>query len=59
VYDGLILLLLDVLGWAAPWGDSLVNIILPSMLVNTLAMPLAYLLVRTLDRSIGRSEITW
>jgi rod shape-determining protein MreD len=59
VYNGIIMVLLGLLGWPVAWGDDLVRIIFPAMLVNTLAMPLVYLVMRTLDRHTGREEISW
>ena len=59
VYDGVLLVLLSVLGWPSQWGANFVQVILPSALVNTLGMPLVYILLRTLDRRTSREEMTW
>ena len=58
-YDGVLLALLSMLGWPSQWGANFVQIILPSALVNTLGMPLVYILLRTLDRRTSREEMTW
>jgi rod shape-determining protein MreD len=50
--------LLRVLGWPAEWGQSLIQVILPGALVNTLGMPVVYLALRVLHRH-RREEITW
>jgi rod shape-determining protein MreD len=59
VYNGVTLALLDVLGWPVHWGESLVRVILPCVLVNTLGMPIVYLILRVLHRRTGREEISW
>ena len=59
VYDAALLALLSALGWPSQWGVNFLQVILPSVLVNTLGMPLVYLLLRTLDRRTNREEITW
>lgn len=59
LYNGLLLVLLNMLGWPAAWGESVVRIVLPSMLVNSLGMPFVYLIMRTIDRRTGREEMTW
>jgi len=59
LYSGIMLALLSVLGWPVDWAQSLTRLVFPSMLVNTLGMPVVYLLMRTLDRRTGREEIAW
>ncbi|MBL7202215.1 MAG: rod shape-determining protein MreD [Anaerolineae bacterium] len=59
VYGGLTLVLLRVLGWTAGWRDSLTQVLLPFSLVNTLLMPLVYLIMRTLYRRTARKETSW
>lgn len=49
-YQTTILSLLKLFGWPVSWGEGLRHVVLPSMLVNTLGMPLVYWLLRLLDR---------
>lgn len=51
--------LLHITGWPVSWGTSIQQITLPSMLANTLCMPLVYLVVRLLHRRTTREKITW
>jgi rod shape-determining protein MreD len=57
VYQLVIYGLLFALGWRANWKASLNQVILPSVVVNTLGMPVVYLLARLLHRRTGREEI--
>jgi rod shape-determining protein MreD len=52
VYNILILAILALLSWSISWGDYLFRIILPSAILNTLAMPLAYFPLQWLQRQI-------
>lgn len=57
VYQLILLGALTALGWRAGWDTSLRQVVLPSMLVNSLGMPVIYLLTRWLHRRMGRQEI--
>ena len=59
LYNGAVLLLLRILGWPTEWGTGLTRVVLPATLVNTLGMPIVYLVMRALDRRVGREEINW
>jgi hypothetical protein len=59
VYGGITVVLLLALGRPARWGEDLVRIILPSALINTLCIPIVYLVTRAIDRRTRREEITW
>jgi len=59
LYAGAMLGMLFVLGWPVAWRDSLTHVVFPSMLVNTLSMPVIYLAMRALDRRTGREEMSW
>jgi rod shape-determining protein MreD len=58
-YQLIVLAGLTALGWHAGWGMSFRKIILPSMLVNSLGMPIVYVLARSLHRRLGREEFAW
>jgi hypothetical protein len=53
------LALLKLLGWPAGWGESLSQIVFPCTLINTLGMPVVYLVMRLLHRRTAREEIAW
>ncbi|MFN2130826.1 MAG: rod shape-determining protein MreD [Anaerolineae bacterium] len=59
VYMLVIATLLKVLGWNMAWGARLKAVLLPSILVNSLAMPFVYLPARLLHRRVGREAIRW
>jgi rod shape-determining protein MreD len=59
VYLLLVMALLSVLGWEVEWGTRLRAVVLPSVLVNSLSMPLVYLPARLLHRRVAREEISW
>lgn len=59
VYLLITMALLSVLGWEMEWGARLRTVVLPSMLVNSLGMPLVYLPARLLHRRVAREEISW
>jgi rod shape-determining protein MreD len=60
VYHLLTVLLLQALGWRIGWGPALVQVALPSAVVNTLLMPLVYFFLRWLTHLLrGRRELGW
>jgi len=48
---------LFLFGWPVAWGTYMTAVVLPSMLVNTLCMPIVYLTVRALHRHTYREEM--
>ena len=59
VYQGLVLLVVQLARGDVPWVDSLLRLILPSLAVNTLLMPVMFQVLVWLDRKTGREEIAW
>lgn len=59
VYGGTILILLKLLGWHATWGEGLQHVIFPSMLVNTLGMPIVYIVMRLLHHRTLHERMAW
>ena len=48
---------LFLFGWPVAWETYATAVVLPSMLVNTICMPVVYLIVRVLHRHTYREEI--
>jgi len=59
LYQVLFLLIVHVTRGGVPWADSLFQVTLPSLAVNTLLMPLMFWALAWLDRKTGREEIGW
>lgn len=59
VYYLLDLGLLQVMGHPLPWLEAIGGIVLPAMILNTLAMILVYPALRWLHRLTGREELGW
>jgi len=60
VYHLLTILLLQTLGWSIGWGPAMLQVALPSAVVNTLLMPLVYFFLRWLTRLLwGGRELGW
>jgi rod shape-determining protein MreD len=59
IYEATILAMLKLLGWPAAWGAGLSYVVLPSILVNTVSMPIVYLGLRMLHRRTFREGIAW
>jgi rod shape-determining protein MreD len=53
-YDTLVLAILALLNWPVAWGDYLFGIMLPTAVLNTVAMPLAYFPLRWVHRRTRR-----
>jgi rod shape-determining protein MreD len=51
-YNILILAILSLMSWSINWGDYVFRIILPSALLNTVAMPVTYFPLQWLQRRI-------
>jgi len=60
VYHFLTIVLLQTLGWSIGWGPAILQVALPSAVVNTLLMPLVYFFLRWLTRLLrGGRELGW
>jgi rod shape-determining protein MreD len=59
VYGGTTLILLKLLGWPVTWEEALQRVILPSILVNTLGMPIVYVVMRLLHRRTLHERMAW
>jgi rod shape-determining protein MreD len=60
VYHFLTIVLLQTLGWSIGWGPAMLQVALPSAVVNTLLMPLVYFFLRWLTRLLrGSRELGW
>ncbi len=58
LYNVLILAILSTLGWPINWAEYLVRVTLPSALLNTLALPLAYFPLQRLYRRL-HPQVEW
>jgi len=60
VYHFLTIVLLQTLGWSIGWGPAMLQVALPSAVVNTLLMPVVYFFLRWLTRLLrGGRELGW
>lgn len=59
VYNVLFLALLQVLGRPIAWQTALWRVVLPAMLINTLAMPLVYVPLRRWHRRLSGLSLGW
>jgi rod shape-determining protein MreD len=59
VYQGAMVALLKLLGWPGTWQAAFRYAILPTTLVNTLLMPLVYILMRWIHRRTGDENMEW
>jgi rod shape-determining protein MreD len=59
VYQSAIVALLKLLGWPGTWSASIRHSILPTALVNTLLMPVVYVLMRRIHRRTHDENIEW
>jgi rod shape-determining protein MreD len=61
VYQSAMLAWLKAFGWPVTWGEGLGRVILPSIIVNTLIMPVVYWLLRLLSRhaELRAGRMTW
>lgn len=59
VYDLLFLLVVQIAGTPVAWLDSLARIVLPSAVLNTVLMPVVYLIMRGLHTWLVREEMEW
>jgi rod shape-determining protein MreD len=59
VYQSLMVALLKLLGWPGTWSASFRYAILPTTLVNTLLMPVVYVLMRWIHRRTYDENIEW
>jgi rod shape-determining protein MreD len=58
-YDLFFLLLLHTQGCSIAWADSLIKVVLPSILFNVLLAPFVYRALYWLHRKTGREEMAW
>jgi len=60
VYHFLTIVLLQTLGWSIGWGPAMLQVALPSAVVNTLLMPVVYFFLRWLTSLLrGGRELGW
>jgi len=59
LYDLIVLLILALTGRPVAWTDSVVHVVLPSTLINTLLIPLVFWPLQWLHRKTGREKIHW
>ena len=59
IYHGLFLFLLRITGHVVPWGATLWRVVLPSMILNTLLMPVVYALMRRLWGHAQAKSVAW
>ena len=59
VYQGAMVALLKLFGWPAAWRATFRYSILPTTLINTLLMPLIYVLMRWLHGRTRDENIEW
>jgi rod shape-determining protein MreD len=59
VYDLLFLLIVRISGYPVAWLESLLRLVLPSAVLNTVLMPVLFIIMRWLYTRFGRSEMEW
>jgi rod shape-determining protein MreD len=59
VYDLLFLLVVRISGYPVAWLESLLRLVLPSAVLNTVLMPVLFIIMRWLYTRFGRSEMEW
>ena len=59
VYDLLFLLVVRISGYPVAWVESLLRLVLPSAVLNTVLMPVLFIIMRWLYTRFGRSEMEW
>ena len=59
VYDILFLLVVWISGYPVSWLDGLLHLILPSAVLNTVLMPVVFVIMRWLNTRFGRAEMEW
>ncbi len=57
-YDVLILAILNTMGWQIAWSDYMLYIVLPTALLNTATLPIAYFPLQRLYRRL-RPRVEW
>ncbi len=57
-YNVLVLAVLSTLGWQIAWANYLVRVTLPTALLNTITLPIAYFPLRRLYRRL-RPQVEW
>lgn len=59
LYDLLFLLIVRLSGNPVAWLESLLQLILPSALLNALLVPIVFVIMRWLSMRFGREEMEW
>jgi rod shape-determining protein MreD len=59
IYQGAMVALLKLLGWPGTWSASFRHAVLPTTLINTLLMPVVYVLMRWIHRRTHDENIEW
>lgn len=57
-YNVLVLAVLSTLGWQIAWGNYLARVTLPTALLNTITLPIAYFPLQRLYRHL-RPQVEW
>ena len=59
IYNAVFLLLLQMTGHVVLWGPTLWRVVLPSVVVNTMFMPIVYHPMRWLCRHMRPEAVEW
>lgn len=59
LHDSTFLTILQLMGWPVGWPTSLWRLMLPAAGLNTVLMPLVYVLLRWLHRRTKEAELAW
>jgi rod shape-determining protein MreD len=59
VYQSAMVALLKLMGWPGTWGASFRHAIVPTTLLNTLLMPVVYVLMRRIHHRTHDESIEW
>ena len=58
-YDLFLAAFLSLVGWPIQWLDLIVEVVLPSIVLNLLATPFVFWAIRSLHRLTGPARIEW
>jgi rod shape-determining protein MreD len=59
LHDSVFLSMLHLMGWSVDWPTSLFRLLLPAATLNTLFMPVMYVLMRWLHQRTKGTELAW